>query len=121
MIFLDTCILIDYSKNKISINNQDYCFNSIVQLEFTVGAINKRELKKINKILSEFKLIDTEQEILDLSVKLINKYSLSHNMTIYDSIIAATCLIYDLALWTYNKKDFKYIENLVLVDENTHD
>jgi predicted nucleic acid-binding protein len=116
MIFLDTCVLIDYSKNKISISKQNYCFNSIVQLEFTVGAINKRELKKINTILSEFKLLDTEQEILNLSVNLVNKYSLSHNMTIYDSIIAATCLIYDLPLWTYNKKDFKYIENLVLVD-----
>jgi len=23
-----------------------------------------------------------------------------------------------LPLWTYNKKDFKYIENLVLVEEN---
>jgi predicted nucleic acid-binding protein len=42
-------------------------------------------------------------------------------MTIYDSIIAATCLIYDLPLWTYNKKDFKYIENLVLIDGSTHD
>ena len=121
MIFVDTCILIDYSKNKILIPENNYCLNSIVQLEFTVGARNKQELKKINKILSEFRLIDIEQEILDLSVNLVNKYSLSHNMTIYDSIIAATCLIYDLPLWTYNKKDFKYIENLVLIDGSIYD
>ena len=60
MIFLDTCILIDYSKDKIIITEEDkqnYCFSSIVQLEFTTGALNKRELKKINKILSEFKSI----------------------------------------------------------------
>ena len=67
MIFLDTCILIDYSKGNITIKENDkknYCFSSIVQLEFTTGALDKRELKKINKILSEFKLIDTDQDVL---------------------------------------------------------
>ncbi len=81
-----------------------------------MGALNKRELQKINRIISEFKLIDSEQDILDLSVILINHYALSHNMTIYDSIIAATCLIYDIELWTYNKKDFKYIDGLRLIN-----
>lgn len=117
MIFLDTCILIDYSKDKIIITDVDkenYCFSSIVQLEFTTGALNKRELKKINKILSEFKLIDIDQDILDLSVKLANVYALSHNMTIYDAIIAATCMVYDLPLWTHNKKDFRYLVELRL-------
>ena len=117
MIFLDTCILIDYSKGNITIKENDkknYCFSSIVQLEFTTGALDKRELKKINKILSEFKLIDTDQDILDLSVELVNKYTLSHNMTIYDAIIVATCLIYDLPLWTHNKKDFRYLTELRL-------
>ena len=97
MIFLDTCILIDYSKDKITIKSEDkedYCFSSIVQLEF--------------------KTIDIDQDILDLSVRLANTYTLSHNMTIYDAIIAATCLIYDLPLWTHNKKDFRYLTELEL-------
>jgi len=38
-------------------------------------------------------------------------------MGIYDAIIAATFLVYDLPLWTYNQKDFKFIEELVLLDE----
>ena len=120
MIFLDTCILIDYSKDKITIKDEDkqnYCFSSIAQLEFTAGALNKRELKKINRILSEFKSIDTDQDILDLAIELVNSYALSHNMTIYDAIIAATCLIYDIPLWTYNKKDFRYLKELKLILE----
>jgi hypothetical protein len=48
----------------------------------------------------------------------MEKYTLSHGMSIYDSIIAAICLVYDLPLWTYNKKDFKYIEELELTDEH---
>lgn len=118
MIFLDTCILIDYSKDKIVLDlKQNYCVSSIVRLEFKAGALNKRELKKINRILSQIKLVDTDQSILNLSDLLMEKYTLSHGMSIYDSIIAATCLVYDLPLWTYNKKDFKYIEELELTDE----
>lgn len=118
MIFLDTCLLIDYSKDKIDIDvSEDCCINSIVRLEFKVGALDKRELKKINRILSKVKLVDTDQSILDLADLLIEKYSLSRGMKIYDALIAATCLVYDLPLWTYNEKDFRYIQQLKLVDE----
>jgi len=47
----------------------------------------------------------------------MNSYTLSHDMGIYDAIIAATCLVYDLPLWTYNKKDFRFIEELELINE----
>lgn len=117
MVFLDTCILIDYSKDKIEIDlSSDYCISSIVKLEFKVGALNKRELKKINRILSQVSLLETEQSSLDLADILVEKYALSHGVGIYDSIIAATCLIYDLPLWTYNKKDFQFVESLELVN-----
>lgn len=117
MIFLDTCILIDYSKGKIDLQDKTKCcISSIVQIEFKVGALNKREQKKINRILSEFNIVDTDQEVLNLATNLIDSYALSHNMSIYDSIIAATCMIYGLSLWTHNKKDFKYIEELQLFE-----
>ncbi len=116
MIFIDTCILIDYSKDIITIDEKDkkdYCFNSIVQLEFVAGALNKRELHKINKLMENFNIVEMNQDILDLAVNLVNQYTLSHNMTIYDAIIAATCMIYDLPLWTHNKKDFKFLDILL--------
>ena len=113
MIFVDTCILIDYSKGVLDINDIEentYYINSIVQLEFLVGAYNKRELQKLNRILKKFELIDVDQVTLDLSVELVNEYALSHCMKVYDSIIASTCMIYDLPLWTHNKKDFKFLD-----------
>ena len=116
MQFLDTCILIDYSKDKISLDfTEDYYISSIVKLEFKVGALNKRELKKINRILAQVKILETNQAILDLADNLIENYALSHNMGIYDAIIAATCLVYDLPLWTYNKKDFRFINGMDLI------
>ena len=113
MIFVDTCILIDYTKGKIEISDsefENYCINSIVQLEFVAGALDKRELKKINQVLSKFKLLEIDQDVLTLSVDLLNNYKLSHNMGIYDAIIASSCMIYELPLWTLNKKDFRFLE-----------
>lgn len=50
MIFLDTCVLIDYSKGKIDLDlTKDYCISSVVSIEFKVGALNKKELKRLIK------------------------------------------------------------------------
>ena len=52
MIFLDTCVLIDYFRETIEITEEDkkrYCVNSIVQMEAIMGARDKRELIKIVK------------------------------------------------------------------------
>ncbi len=51
---------------------------------------------------------------MNLATALVNQYTLSHNMTIYDAIIAATCMVYDLPLWTHNKRDFRYLEQIKL-------
>jgi predicted nucleic acid-binding protein len=113
MIVVDTSILIDHSREKIVIDESEFknlYVNSIIQLEFLVGALNKRELKKLNKILAKCELLETDQNIMNLSVQLMNQYGLSHGMGVYDSIIASTCLIYDLPLWTHNKKDFRFLD-----------
>jgi len=117
--FIDSCVVIDYINGKLSLSQKQietYCFNSIVDMEVLAGAKNKRDLNTINKKLSQFSIIDVNQEILELARSLMNHYKLSHNMGIYDAIIAATCLVYDLPLWTYNKKDFRFIDELELVD-----
>ena len=119
LIFLDTCIVIDFINGKLVLSKdiiENTCINSIVDMEVVVGAKNKRELQTINKKLNSFKKVTIEQDILTLARELLAKYALSHNMSIYDAIIASTCLIYDLPLWTYNKKDFRYIEDLVLIE-----
>jgi len=115
MIFVDTCILIDIAKGSIVLDSHKrYCINSVIEMEFIYGALNKNELKKIEKILNNFYLIELNQNIFDLSTTLMRKYSLSHDMTIYDAIIASTALVYDIPLWTHNKKDFRYL-NIELI------
>lgn len=40
------------------------------------------------------------------------EYTLSHNLDLPDALIASTAIIYDLELYTLNKKHFRYIDNL---------
>lgn len=118
LIFIDTCIVIDYINGKLEMNHSEigrYCLSSIVDMEVLTGVKNKRDLNTTNKKLNLFNTIDTDQEIMNLARILLNKYVLSHGMGIYDAIIAATCLVYDLPLWTYNQKDFRFIDGLELI------
>ena len=113
MIFVDTCIVIDYINGKLEMTSHQRAssyMNSIVENEIIVGAKNKRDLATTNKKISAFPMLDIDQDIMDLSTKLLNRYGLSHGMGVYDSIIAATCMIYELPLWTHNKKDFRFLD-----------
>ena len=113
MTFLDSCIVIDYINGKLAISESEknqFCINSVVEMEVCVGARDKRELQTIKKKISQFISVDIEQDIMNLSSQLITFYNLSHNLAIYDAIIAASCMIYNLPLCTYNNKDFKFLD-----------
>jgi predicted nucleic acid-binding protein len=49
------------------------------------------------------------------ATKLIKKYAKSHNLDIPDSLIAATALVHQTTLFTYNLKDFRYITDIELI------
>ena len=118
-VVLDTNILIEILKNnkqtiKIIEKIDNYCISEITKMELFYGALNKNELKKLNKFLSFFEIIPIEKEISQKASELIYKYAKSHNLTIPDGLIAATSIVYNFQLLTYNIKDFKYIEELKL-------
>jgi tRNA(fMet)-specific endonuclease VapC len=117
MILLDTCILIDYLRgdkkviaelNKIG--NENICVNDVILMELFRGAINKSDLKFIKNSIKEFYILEINQNIIGLAKNIIERYFLSHHTHIEDSIIAATALVYDLSLYTYNLKDYDYIQ-----------
>ena len=83
-------------------------------MELYKGAINRLELRKIKKETKGFTLLDINQEIMNLATDLIEIYSPSHNLKEQDSIIASTSIIYDMEIFTYNLKDFKYIPSIKL-------
>ena len=84
--------------------------------ELLFGARNKTELKIIKSDISKLVELPINEDISRLAVKLVEKYSLSHNLNLPDALIASTSLVYDLKLFTLNLKDFKYLKNLKFVE-----
>jgi len=119
-IVLDTNILIEILKNNKEMIQELEKFDvhyisEITQMELYYGALNKKELEKLKKFINLFEVIPINTKISNKASDLIYQYAKSHNLNIPDGLIAATVLESGYKLFTYNLKDFKYIENLRLV------
>ena len=118
-IILDTNILIEILKNntdtikEVEKYNHHY-ISSITKMELFYGARDKKELEKLNDFVSLFTVIPINEAISNLAEDLVYKYAKSHTLDIPDSLIASTSLYFGYNLFTYNKKDFKYIDNINL-------
>ena len=125
-IICDTDVMIDYWDNnnprylitkstlEKSIELDNVMLSAITKMELMLGAISKNDMAKISKKLNRFNIVLINNEITIQSFDLIQKYRLSHGLSLPDSIIASTALIADLELFTYNTKDFKFISGLKL-------
>lgn len=121
MILCDTDVIIEYMKGnevakkeivEIGINN--ITVSSVSLMELFYGALNKRELNQIKKALNNFKIIHIDTEISNKAVELIEKYSKSHGLEPPDALIGATATVRNIALFTYDISDFKFIDGLKL-------
>ncbi len=57
-----------------------------------------------------------EVVLLDTNICLVPKsHGVSYNLDIPDSLIASTALVKGYKLFTYNIKDFRFIDNLELI------
>lgn len=116
---LDTNILIEILKNNQQTISEvelfeHHCISSITKMELFYGALNKQELEKLNKFISLFEILNIDENISKKATDLIYIYAKSHNLSIPDGLIAATSLEYGYKLMTYNKKDFRFIQNIQL-------
>jgi tRNA(fMet)-specific endonuclease VapC len=121
MILTDTCVLIEYLKEYPEVKKEfngigfeNIMLNSIIVMEVIVGARNKVELNSIKKRLNKFHVLEINQSVMDDAGSLLETYCLSHGLKIPDAVIAATARYYDIPLYTFNQKDFRYIPNIKL-------
>lgn len=119
MILCDTNILIEFYKNNASVVSElkkigtpNIGVSVVTSGELIYGALNKNELAQILKDLAQLTPSEINGEICRLSLELMAKYSLSHNLTLPDAIIASTAIHHDLPLYTLNLKDFRFIVGL---------
>ena len=122
IVFVDTNIVIDYIKNRgneelISyVDSFDTVYiNDVVIMELYQGARDKKELNYIKKKIMKFEVLKMNHEIISLAKEILDRYTLSNNTKIMDALIASTVIMYNIDLFTWNKKDFKYLEQITLV------
>ncbi|HHD80789.1 MAG TPA: type II toxin-antitoxin system VapC family toxin [Campylobacterales bacterium] len=123
IVFVDTNIVINYIKERDNeklvsfIDSFDKVYiNDVVIMELYQGARDKKELNYIKKKIMKFEVLNMNQEIISLARKILDRYTLSHNTKIMDALIASTVIMYNIDLYTLNKKDFKYLKQVILID-----
>ncbi|QJD79650.1 type II toxin-antitoxin system VapC family toxin [Spirosoma rhododendri] len=119
MLLTDTSILIDYLRKRPdavafvnTIGKANLAINTIIAMELYQGALNKPEFTTIQKELQGFFMLPVNEPIAQLALQLSQLYALSHHIGLPDTFIAATALIYNIELRTYNIKDFRFIPRL---------
>ncbi|OOQ58052.1 PIN domain-containing protein [Mucilaginibacter pedocola] len=99
-------------EDEIGIDN--ILVSAITKIELIAGAVNKSDLRSVNKNIKLFGLLLIKTEISELAISCIETYNLSHGLALPDAFIAATSLYTQIPLFTYNVKDYKFINGLKL-------
>lgn len=124
MILCDTNILIEFYRDKAEvtatlrqIGHADIAISVITQAELYYGALNKRDFEALRKNLSLVSILPINEAVSKRFSLLMEKYSLSHKLSIPDGLIAASAIEYGLPLYTLNLRDFRFIEDLQLYQQ----
>jgi predicted nucleic acid-binding protein len=97
-----------------SLKQENIVISDVTRAELFVGALNKRELQVLYKDISQLTILPIQSNISTMSIELLVKYCLSHNLDFHDALIAATAIFYNFELYTLNIKDFVFIPGLKL-------
>lgn len=121
MILCDTNILIEvYKGNTLiieaikQIGQENIAISDVTCAELLYGARNKMELEIIRKDINKLTILSIQSEISRNAVQLVEKYSLSHKLSLPDALIASTAIFHNLDLYTLNIKDFKFLKYIKL-------
>lgn len=93
--------------------------SAITLMELYQGMGNKAELARMKKAMRYYEVVQIDNNISEMAIELIEKFNLSHGLQIPDAIIGATAIVYEIPLYTYNIKDFKFMPNIKLY-QKTH-
>lgn len=124
MIIVDTDILIDAARcidDAVNCLQQiedksSLAISAVTQMELIIGCRNKKELKSLEHFLQRFETISLNEQISNAAADLLKTYRLSHGLLIADALIAATAIVTNTQLISKNQKDYRFIEELDLLE-----
>lgn len=125
-VICDTDVLIDYWNEGAArhaivrevldgrIGVEHVTISVITWLELLRGVHDKTQQSRILKRLNDVSVLMLNDAIGRRSMELMRHYHLSHGLQIPDGLIAATAMVTDLPLYTFNVKDYRFIKGLRL-------
>jgi len=124
LVICDTNIFISLFKNMRptveeleAIGSRNVLISSVSVMELYRGMQHKKEVADMQKKIKQYNILHFNQDVSNHAIELVQKFKLSHNLQIPDAIIGAMSVVYDLELYTYNTKDFKFIPGIKLYQE----
>jgi len=118
-VLIDTNIFSLFSEVTVLLQKQCFplihCLNSVIWIELIQGSKSNTEIKTIEKHLANYLFIPVDERTSDEALSLIRTYSNNSGLLLADAFIAATCLVNNLELLTFNQRDFKFIAGLKLL------
>ncbi|MBX3287773.1 MAG: type II toxin-antitoxin system VapC family toxin [Acidobacteria bacterium] len=90
--------------------------SEITVMELLVGSRNKTHMQEIIGLFKRFEVVHVDEQISAMARALIETYFLSHGLLIGDALIASTSLMIGDGLATKNKRDFRFIKGLRMMD-----
>ncbi len=97
-----------------AIGSENILIPSISVMELYCGMQNKTELAAMKSKIKQYNIIHYNDSVSKKAIDFIHVYKLSHNLKIHNAIIGAMSVVYNIPLFTYNKKDFKYLPSIIL-------
>ncbi len=119
-IMLDTCILIDYFRNKtpaiiyLESLEEVPLLSALTVAELYAGVREGSERLKLDLFVQSCSIQSIIFEIAQLGGLYRRQYYKSHGVGIVDAIIAATAKVTDITLVTLNQKHFPMLNKLVV-------
>ena len=99
--------------NLQKIGDHQIAFSIITVAEAYAGC-SKLEFTLLKKVFSAYKVFLINDDVSKIFHGLMQSHHSRHSKWIPDALIAATAISNNLELYTYNKKDFDFIDDLIL-------
>lgn len=98
----------------LKIGQDNIATSDISCAELLYRARNKKELKLIREDIDKLVVLPISSTISTYAVKLVEEFSLSHNLNLPDALTASTAIIHNVGLYTFNLKDFRFLKEVEL-------
>jgi hypothetical protein len=90
--------------------------STITYMELLVGCRDRTEQRHTEKFVSDMAVVPVNTATCNRALALVTLYRLSHGLLIADALIAATAIVHGLPLVTKNRRDYRFIAGVTLID-----